>query len=281
MISTKYKHPIKSVILFLVFVFLLVMNLVPFLWGLSTSLKAAGEINSYPPKFIASPVTTEHYLTVLRSNFTKALLNSLFYSAITIVVCILCASIFAYAFTRYSFVGRKIIFYLILCGIPLAMGSAALVVPNYLLFSYMNIVNKWYTLPLIYIAYNLPMACWIMIGGMENVPVSIEEASVVDGAPKWYIMLVLVPRLCLPSIASAALMTFIGAWNEYVVSSVLVSSTAFYPIQVSIYTYLGYFGREWGPLMASSILAMIPILIVFTFMSRLLISGLTAGAVKE
>lgn len=161
------------------------------------------------------------------------------------------------------------------------MGSAALVVPNYLLFSSSGIINQWYTLPLVYVAYNLPMACWVMVGGLESVPIAIDEAAQIDGASRDYIIYNMIPRLCMPSIACSALLTFIGAWNEYVVSSVLVSSQALYPIQVSIYSYLGYFGREWGPLMAAALLAVVPIMIVFTFLGKLLISGLTAGAVKE
>lgn len=125
------------------------------------------------------------------------------------------------------------------------------------------------------------MACCVMVGALERIPIAIEEAAAIDGASKVYIIMRLIPRMSMPSIACSSLLTFIGAWNEYTVSSVLVTSSDLYPIQVSIYTYLGYFGREWGPLMASALLAVIPILIVFTFLGKMLISGLTAGAVKE
>ena len=180
-----------------------------------------------------------------------------------------------------SFYQKKMLFYVILSGIPLSMGSAAMVVPNYMLFSILGMNNQWYTLPLIYIAYNIPMSVWIMVGGMQGVSYAIEEAAQIDGASKWYIIFCLVPRICMPTIACAALLIFIGAWNEYTVSSVLVNSQSLYPIQVSIYNYIGYFGREWGPLTAAATIAVIPILIVFTILGRMLISGLTAGAVKE
>lgn len=80
--------------------------------------------------------------------------------------------------------------------------------------------------------------------------------------------------------ACAALMIFIGAWNEYTVSSVMVNSADLYPIQVSIYNYIGFFGQEWGPLTAAATLAVIPILLVFTYLGKFLVSGLVAGAVK-
>ena len=257
-----------------------VINLVPFAWGALTSLKPAREVAIYPPTLFGSEVSTEHYGTVLKGSFSRAIFNSSVYSIFAIVLGILCAILIAYALTRYQFFGKKVIFLIILFGIPLSMGSASLVVPNYMLFSTLHMTNKWYTLPLIYTAYNLPMAVWIMIGGMQSVPYAIEEAAMIDGASKRYIIFRLIPRLTLPTIACAALMIFIGAWNEYVVSSVLVSSQELYPIQVSIYNYIGYFGKEWGPLTAAATLAVFPILIVFTYLGKYLVSGLTAGAAK-
>ncbi len=272
---------LEQVFKWLAFGAIVICNLVPFLWAFLTSIKTTEGINTFPPKFIGFTATLEHYKLVMDSNFPIALRNSIFYSAVTIIVCIICAIMFAYAFTRCKFRGKKLFFYIILFGIPLSMGSAALVVPNYLLFSYVHLINKWYTMPLILVAYNLPMACWVMIGGMDSVPNAIDEAAKIDGASMPYIIFYLIPRLCTPSIACAALLTFIGAWNEYLVASVLITSQNLYPIQVSVYNYLGFFGREWGPLMASSLMAVIPILLVFTVLGKLLISGLTAGAVKE
>ena len=264
----------------LAFLAILIVNLAPFVWGLLTSLKPARELMVYPPKFVGFSPSVEHYATVFAGTFSTATLNSIIYSVASIVVGILCAILAAYALTRYVFKGKKMLFYVILSGIPLSMGSAAMVVPNYMLFSILGMNNQWYTLPLIYIAYNIPMSVWIMVGGMQGVSYAIEEAAQIDGASKWYIIFCLVPRICMPTIACAALLIFIGAWNEYTVSSVLVNSQSLYPIQVSIYNYIGYFGREWGPLTAAATIAVIPILIVFTILGRMLISGLTAGAVK-
>ena len=262
------------------FVAIAIVNLVPFVWGALTSLKPTREVALYPPTLFGSQVSAEHYATVLKGNFRQALINSTLYSLVAIVLGILCAILIAYALTRYRFTGKKAIFLIILFGIPLSMGCAAMVVPNYMMFSALHMTNKWYTLPLIYTAYNLPMAVWIMVGGMQSVPYAIEEAAMIDGASKSYIIFRLIPRLTLPTIACAALMIFIGAWNEYVVSSVMVNSQELYPIQVSIYNYIGFFGQEWGPLTAAATLAVIPIMLVFTYLGKFLVSGLTAGAVK-
>ena len=265
----------------LIFLIVLLVNLIPFVWGALTSFKPVRDVLAYPPKFLGFEVSLEHYRSVFANTFLGGVLNSLIYSLGAIVLGLVLALMAAYALKRFIFKGRKAFFVMVLSGIPLAIGSAAMVVPNYVFFSYLGMVNKWFTLPLLYTAYNLPMAIWIMVGGMEGVPVEIDEAAKVDGASRSYILFRLIPRITLPSLASAALFIFLGAWNEFVASSVLVSTPSLYPVQVSIYTYLGYYGVEWGPLTAAATAAVIPTLIVFTLLGRLLISGLTAGSVKE
>lgn len=265
----------------IIFIIVALVNLVPFLWGISTSLKPAREVLQYPPKLIGSQLSTEHYRQVFNDTFPIGVRNSLIYCLIAIAVGLVLALMAAYALTRFKFHGRKAFFILVLAGIPLSIGSAAMVVPNYTFFSTLHITNKWYTLPLIYIAYNLPMAIWVLMSGMESVPREIDEAATMDGAGKWYILFRVIVPVLLPSVASAALFIFLGAWNEFVVSSVMVSSGSLQNIQVSIYNYMGFFGRQWGPLCAAATSAVLPTLVVFGFLGRLLISGLTAGSVKD
>lgn len=257
------------------------VNLLPFVWGALTSLKPARELMLYPPTLFGSTISLEHYAAVLAGSFSQAACNSAWYSLLAVALALLLANLYGYGMTRFRFRGRSFMFFLVLAGIPLASGSAAMVVPNYMMFSSLRMIDRWYTLPIIYITYNLPMAAWIVAGGMRAVPYAIEEAAQIDGASRAYMIFRLLPRLSLPTLACAALMTFIGAWNEFTISTMLVNSPALYPIQVSIYNYIGYFGREWGPLTAAATLAVIPVLIVFSCLGRLLISGLTAGAVKE
>ena len=265
----------------IIFIIVAIVNLIPFLWGISTSLKPAREVLQYPPKAIGSSISFEHYKQVFNDTFPVGVRNSLIYCAIAIAIGLVLALMAAYALTRFKFGGRRAFFILVLAGIPLSIGSAAMVVPNYTFFSTLHMTNRWYTLPLIYIAYNLPMAIWVLMSGMESVPKEIDEAATMDGAGKWYILFRVITPVLLPSIASAALFIFLGAWNEFVVSSVMVSSGSLQNIQVSIYNYMGFFGRQWGPLCAAATSAVLPTLIVFGFLGRLLISGLTAGSVKD
>ena len=128
---------------------------------------------------------------------------------------------------------------------------------------------------------DLPFFSILVLAALQFLSADIYEAAKIDGASRWYILFRVILPLLLPSLACAALFIFLGAWNEFVVSSVLVSSGNLYPIQVNIYNYMGFYGIQWGPLCAAATAAVIPVLIVFAFLGRLLISGLTAGAVKD
>ena len=266
---------------FLVFLALAALNLIPFLWGFITSLKSAREVLAYPPQISGFAVSWEHYANIIASGFLQSLKVSTFYCFSAIGIGLLLGLMIAYSLKRYQYKGRKLIFYLVLCAIPLSSGSAAMVVPNYVFFTEIGFSNQWYTMPILYTAYNLPMAIWIIMGGIEGIPLAIEESMIIDGANRLYLIFNMTIRLCLPSLSAAALFIFIGAWNDYVVGSVMVNSTYLKPIQVSVYNFLGYYGREWGPLSASATAAVLPILVVFAFLGRLLISGMTQGAVKE
>ena len=263
-----------------IIIIILIVNLTPLVWAFLTSFKTEREINSYPIKIINFNYTLENYFYVYGNRFLEAFTNSILYSLAAIIICVLLASMASYAFSRYKTRLMNFLFYLVVLGIPLSIGSSALIIPNYTFFAKFGIINKFYTLPLVYIAYNLPMAIWITLGGIRMIPYEIEEAAIIDGSSRAYIIFNMIPRLNKPALACAALFVFIGSWNEFIVSAVLINSPRYRAIQVAVYEFMGYFGLQWGPLMASTTLALIPIIILFSFLGRQLISGLTAGATK-
>jgi ABC-type glycerol-3-phosphate transport system permease component len=280
-VNINVSKSLRSLGLYIIFIVMAVVNLFPILWSMLTSFKPIRDVLAYPPKIFNFMPSIEHYKEVFKNGFAHSVFISIGYSASSILIGLVLGLLFAYSIKRFNYPGRMIMFYMVLCGIPLSLGSAAMVIPNYIYFTNIGMIDKWYTLVLIYTAYNLPMAIWIIMGGIESVPIEVEESMRIDGVSRGYLIFGMVPRLCLPAMAAAALFIFIGAWNEYIASSVMVNSTNLKPIQVSIYDYLGFYGRQWGPLTASATAAVVPTLIVFTFLGKLLISGLTQGAVKE
>lgn len=262
------------------FIVLALVNVLPLLWGVITSLKTPGDILTYPPKIVGFEVTLEHYERILQGDYVTALRNSALYAAASVIIGVVLACLAAFGFDRFEFRGKSVLFMFVVASIPLSIGAAALIVPNYIYFTFWGLTNKWYTLPIIYTAYNLPMAIWVLKGSMQAIPRELDEAAYIDGATPFILLTRIIFPLMKPALGAAAIFIFIGAWNEFVASSVLVTSPALRPVQVAIYQFIGFFGREWGPLTASATFAILPVIIVFAFLGRLFIAGLTQGSVK-
>jgi multiple sugar transport system permease protein len=276
-----YKATIGGIIIEIVFFILLALvNLIPIFWGFLTSIKSANDINRIPPVIVGFRPVISHYRQVIASGFFRSCLNSLFYCCMTIVMTTIFSYLAGYGFARRSFPLKKFFFFMVIVGIPLSGGASTLLIPNYMSMTKLGMINHWYTMPCIFTAFHLSTSVWMMIAGVKSIPVELEEAAKIDGVGQGYIMTRLLPPLMLPSYAAAALLTFIGVWNDYITSSVMVSRSDLKTVQQLIYEFMGFYGRDYGPLMASSMLAIVPIIIVFVLFGRQLISGLTAGAVK-
>src|SRR5690606_38760145 len=130
----------------------------------------------------------------------------------------------AYAFDRFEFPGRKPLFLLVVASIPLSLGAAALLIPNCIYFLRLGLTNQYYTLPLIYTAHQLPMAIWIIKGTIEGIPRELDEAAVADGAGHFTILRMIILPLILPALGAAGVMAFVGSWNEFVASTVMVDN---------------------------------------------------------
>jgi multiple sugar transport system permease protein len=272
--------PARGVLLAALFISLTVLNLLPLVWGFLTSLKSQPDLFRFPPVIFDFVPTLENYQRVIESGFLYNMRASLIYCLVTVVLVLALALPAAFAFDRFDFPFRRQLLLAVVACIPLSLGAAALLIPNYLYFSRLGLINAPYTLPLIYAAYQLPMAIWIMKGTLEGIPRELDEAALIDGAGHWKLLILVILPLSLPGLGAAGVLTFVASWNEFLASSVMVSDAELRPVQPAIYNFIGYFGREWGPLTASATLAIVPILITFAFLSRLIVSGLTKGSVK-
>jgi len=279
--TTKPARQITSRSLMAVAVVLIaVVNLLPIVWGLLTSFKTEQAILVSPPQFWGFPSTASHYGTVLGGSFSRGLLTSLIYASVVTAFGIFVGSITAFALDRLRFPGKGVVFYTIVACVPLSIGASILAVPNYMYFSALHMLDKWYTLPLIYLALNLPLATWVIKGSVEAVPKELDQSGKIDGLTNTGVLFRIVLPLCRPGMFAAGMLIFIGAWNEFIFGTVLVRSAALKPIQVSVYQYISSFGRAWGPLTAAAILAVLPILVLLFILGRHLVAGLMRGSVK-
>lgn len=279
--STKRKRRVASRLATGIAVALVaIVNLLPVVWGVLTSLKEQSAILASPPQLWGFPLSFESYGVVLTGSFPRTLLASLFYSVLTTAVGVLLGSLIAFALDRLRFPGRKLIFYTIVACVPLSIGASILVVPNYMYLSTLQMLNQWWTLPLIYLGLNLPLATWVIKSSIEAVPRSLDQAAKIDGLSNLGILFRIVLPLCRPGMFAAGMLIFIGTWSEFIFGTVLVQNQALKPVQVAVYQYISSFGREWGPLTAAATLAVVPILILLFVLGRHLVAGLMRGSVK-
>ncbi|MFZ2099208.1 MAG: carbohydrate ABC transporter permease [Oricola sp.] len=261
-------------------ILLIVLNGLPFVWGVLTSLKSEQDLFHFPPVFFDFEPTLESYRRVAATGFLGNMLTSFIYCVVAVAAVLVIGLPAAYAFDRYDFPLRRPLFLLIIASIPLSIGAAALLIPTYIYFVRLGLTNTPYVLPLIYAAHQLPMTIWILKGAVESIPRELDEAAIVDGISKVGLLWRVVLPLSRPALAAASILAFVGTWNEFVAGSVMVDSPGLKPIQPLVYSFIGFFGREWGPLTASATLAMLPILFIFVLFGRQFVAGLTKGAVK-
>ena len=269
-----------KILLILSIAALTLVNLLPLIWGIMTSIKPDSEILSFPPNYIDFAPTAVHYRRVFESGFAASFMASLCYSMVAVVVAVAFGLPAAYAFDRFDFPLRQPLFLLVVASIPLSLGAAALLIPNYIYFVKLGLVNTPYALPLIYAAHQLPAAIWVIKGTIEGLPRELDEAAMIDGATRLQVLWYVIFPLVRPALGAAGILAFVGSWNEFVAGSVMVDAAWLRPVQPLIYGFIGFFGRGWGPLTAAATLAILPMVISFALFGRLIVSGLTKGSVK-
>ena len=271
--ASRQRASLPEIVLLLI---MLVVNSTPILWGAGYVTENTARNFGVSPKFFNFTPSLEHYFNVFRNGLDIGMRNSLLYSACTIALGLVLACWPPMALSAIISHLKNIVLHRDRRH-PAVYWQCSYADPQLFVHDGARPTNKWYTLILLYTAYNLPMAIWIMKGGIEAIPLEIEDAALIDGCSRAYIIGRLIPRLILPSIASSALFLFIGAWNEFITAAVMIDSPELRSIQLVIYYFRGFFGTDWGALMASAMIAVLPILVVFSFLGKLMVSGLTGS----
>jgi len=255
-----------------------VVALFPILWGLSTSLKPANAILEYPPQLIPAAPTLEHYRQLLTTGIHKYILNSGIVSIVTVFLCVLLAALAGYALARFSFRGKSLVLFVIVAVMSIPLPS--LMVPTFTFLALLGLNNTLTGLVLLYTAYQLPLAVWVLYGYFQTIPSEFENAAMIDGYSRLQALRRVVLPLSRPGLIAAGLFTLTFAWNDFVVAVVMNSSDDARTLPVAIYNYLGFFGREWGPLTAAAMVSIVPVIVVFVVFQKYFLSGMTGGGVK-
>ena len=254
--------------------------LFPFVVMISTALKPRAEVLAFPPHWLPSEIRLQNFADMWEAvRFGPALTNSVLVSIAATILCLLVAIPAAYAMARMEFRGKRLFRQFLL--ITQMLSPIVLVLGIFRLMSRMGLVDQLPALVLAYIAFNLAFAVWMLQAYFQTIPRELEEAAKLDGASTLQrVMLVFLP-LAVPAIGITSVFIFIYCWNEFVLAMTLLRSNEKYTLTMQIFSLVG--GRyqvEWDHVMGATLIASVPVAIVFAMLQRYLVSGLTVGAVK-
>jgi len=253
--------------------------LFPFFQVLSTSLKSPQEQFKIPVNFIPKDSTIINFKQALgRKEFVRYFINSLVVSSSTMIVTIFVALIGAYGFTRIKFPGRKFFLVMVLFGQLFCLPAIA--VPIYKIIGVLKISNSYQGLIISYLAFTVPVSIWLFRGFLYNIPKELEEASLIDGCTKLSAFWKIVVPLLRPAIGAIGAYVFFLTWQEFLFALIIMTKKEYRTLPIGIMDFVGYYETNWGNLMAASILITLPVFVIFMFLQRQLIEGLTQGSVK-
>ncbi len=259
----------------------LLFVLLPIYWMTITSFKVNKEIiNAQEITYFPRETTTDNYRQLFSIyDYGQMLKNSLVVSAST-GFCVTMLSIFGgYGLARYRFKGKTgiLLFFLVTQMIP----GILVIIPLYVIFVKLNLVNTRLSLFIYYLITNLPFCIITMRSFFERIPYTLEEAAYVDGCTKLGSLFRIILPVMFPGIVAVFVFAFIGAWNELIAGTIFISTTNLWTIPVGLKSLIGKYDVRWGVLMAGGVLALIPTAVMFAVMQKFIVEGLTAGAVKE
>lgn len=255
------------------------MFLAPYSVMVMSSLRTSVDVKTSPPSFIPREWQLSTYAQVLTDErFLNWLKTSLLVATVATAVVMLVAIPAAYMTARFRFPGRTA--FLLLVLVTQMFSPTALVVGLYRQFFELNLINTYAALIITNAAFGLAFGVWILHGFFSSIPKEIEEAAQLDGSNRlqtlWRVML----PLTKPGLVTATIFTFIAAWNEYIVALTLMIDDSRKPLTVGMRSYITGYEQNWDQLFAASVIAVVPVVILFAMIEKHLIGGLTAGSVK-
>lgn len=256
-----------------------VVMLLPFAYMVSTSFKPNAMVLEIPVKFFPQHPTVDNYVSAWTSNrFARYFLNSVVVAIGTTLAALLLSSMMAYAFARFRFPGRSILFGLIL--IALMVPTMMMLIPQFLLARDLHLLNSLWGLVAFYTGGNLGFNTFLLHSFFQDIPSELEEAMVVDGAGPWTRYWRLILPLSRPALATAAIFTFLGAWDEFTWALTIINDPSKYTLPIAIALFQGQHSTSWGLVFAASVIAIAPVLAIFAIFQRQFVAGIAAGAVK-
>ena len=269
-------------------VFLVVLTLfaiLPMVWMFLTSIKSQFAAVQYPPEWLPRNPTLIEYIRLLSPtndtgrDFLRYMANSIGVSVATTVLGVVVAVPAAYAFSRFRFPGRNLLFYSVL--LRNMFPAVVFLMPLFIMMRWLGLVNTLASLVLTYLTFGLPLSIWLLKGFYDNIPPQLEQAARIDGATRFQAFLHIVMPLSTPGIVATAIYSFILAWNEYVYALTFINDKARMTLPIGLQRFFAEYSTNWPGLMAASFIMSVPVVVMFLVLQRYFVRALTEGAVKS
>lgn len=259
-------------------VLLSLVSLGPLLYMLSLSFQPNGGLLGATVLIPTHPTVQNYVQAWTENSFSHYFLNSILVSIATVVITVVLASLAAFAFARYTFAFKQTIFYIFLAS--LAIPNILLLIPQYLLMDRLHLLDSLPGLVFLYVASNLPFTIFLLRGFFEAIPREYEESIRMDGAGSFRVLVSLIMPLSLPAIAVVSMFIFSAAWDEFPVALTMLNTSSKFTLPIGLADFIGVHTVAWGPFFAASVIATIPVIVVFLISLRWFRSGVSLGAIR-
>lgn len=280
MVTSRRRRALDYAIRYLILAVMGAILVYPFLYMLSTSFKGRTMVLGDPLELIPSDPTLENYAQAIGvDDFARYFLNSAMVAIVSTVLIVFLSSMMAYAFTRFDFPGKRALFIAIIVG--LTIPTMMLIIPQFLLARDLHLLNSLQGLVPFYVGTAIGFNTFVLCGFFETIPRELDEAMLVDGAGAWRRYWNLVLPLSKPALATCVIFAFLGTWDEFAWALTVLNDTEVRTLPIAIALFQGQHSTSWGLVFAASMLAIIPVLIVYIVFQRFFVAGLSAGAIKS
>lgn len=276
--SHKNKVKIGHLMLHIVLLFVCFISMFPFIWMISSSLKNSSLIFSYPPQLIPDPVSLSNYPEAWKAtDMGRAMVNSLFIAVTATIGNCLVSSMVAYGFAKTNFKGKSVCFMIVMS--TMMVPFQVVLIPQFIIFRNFGWINTFYPL-IVPQLFGTAANVFMMRQYMMKIPDDFRDSAFIDGCGHLRIWFQIILPMCVPTLVSLGVLTFMGHWNNYLGPMIYLNSRKNMTVPLVLRTFKGNYSTKWNLLMAASCIALAPVIVLYTACQKFIIGGIMLGGIK-
>jgi multiple sugar transport system permease protein len=269
----------KATVSYLILIVLVVFSVFPAIWMFVTSIKTPKENFTIPPRLLVEhPTIANYHRVIFESGIPRAFLNSVIVTVLATAITLIVAILAGYGFARYRFKGSRVLSSSLLYG--QMMPGVVIIIPLYMMFSQLKIIDTYLALIIADLAITVPMAVIMLRSFFLTIPRELEEAAKIDGTSNLGSLIRIILPVSMPGIIAVSVYAFLNIWEEFLFALNLTNSDTVRTLPIAINFFSGEFVVDWGAMMGASVVVSVPVLIIFLLCNKFFIKGLSDGSVK-